>query len=50
MPRRPRVFVEGLIDHVYDRAGRGEAPFNLEDEAGRFRLLPLLAHLASLLK
>ena len=39
MPRRPRVFVEGLIYHVYNRAGRG-APFKLEDEAGRFwRLL-----------
>ena len=40
MPRRPRVFVEGLIYHVDNRAGRGEAPFKLEDEAGRFwRLL-----------
>ena len=36
MARRPRVFVEGLVYHVYNRAGRGEAPFKLEDEAGRF--------------
>lgn len=36
MPRRPRVFVDGLIYDVYHRAGRGEAPFTLEDEAGRF--------------
>ena len=36
MLRRPRVFVAGLIDHVYNRAGRGEAPFKLEDEADRF--------------
>ena len=36
MPRRPRVFVEGLIYHVYNRAGRGEAPFKLEEEADRF--------------
>ena len=36
MPRRPRVFVEGLVYHVYNRAGRGEAPFKLEDEALRF--------------
>ena len=49
MPRRPRVFVEGLVYHVYNRAGRGEAPFKLEDEAGRFWLLPLLAYLAPLL-
>lgn len=33
MPRRPRVFVEGLIYHVYNRAGRGEAPFALDAEA-----------------
>ena len=40
MPRRRRVFVEGLICHVYNQAGRGEAPFKLEDEARRFwRLL-----------
>ncbi len=36
MPRRPRVFVEGLTYHVYNRVGRGEAPFKLEDEAERF--------------
>ena len=36
MPRRPRVFVEGLVHHVHTRQGRGEAPFKLEDEAGRF--------------
>jgi REP-associated tyrosine transposase len=36
MPRRPRVFVEGLIYHVYNRAGRGEAPFKLEGEAQTF--------------
>jgi REP element-mobilizing transposase RayT len=33
MPRRPRVFVDGLIYHVYNRVGRGEAPFKLDDEA-----------------
>jgi REP element-mobilizing transposase RayT len=27
------VFVEGLIYHVYNRVGRGEAPFRLDDEA-----------------
>ncbi|MBI4914522.1 MAG: transposase, partial [Acidobacteria bacterium] len=36
MPRRPRLFVEGLIYHVYNRVGRGEAPFKLDDEADRF--------------
>lgn len=36
MPRRARVLVEGLIYHVYNRMGRGEAPFNLGDEAERF--------------
>ena len=36
MPRRARVFVEGLIYHVYNRAGRGEAPFKVEGEAERF--------------
>ena len=44
MPRRPRVFVEGLVHHVHTRPGRGEAPFQLEDEAGRFWLFPLLAY------
>ncbi len=34
--RRPKGFVEGLIYHVYNRARRGEAPFKLEDEVGRF--------------
>jgi len=27
------VFVEGLTYHVYNRVGRGEAPFRLDDEA-----------------
>ncbi len=36
MPRRARVFVEGLIYHVYNRVGRGEAPFRLDDEADAF--------------
>jgi REP element-mobilizing transposase RayT len=36
MPRRPRVFIEGLTYHVYNRVGRGEAPFALEEEAERF--------------
>jgi putative transposase len=36
MPRRPRVFVEGMIVHVYNRVGRGEAPFKLDAEAERF--------------
>ena len=36
MRRQPRVLVEGLIYHVYNRVGRGEAPFKVEDEAGRF--------------
>jgi putative transposase len=36
MPRRARVFVEGLIYHVYNRVGRGEAPFKLGDEAQAF--------------
>jgi REP element-mobilizing transposase RayT len=36
MPRRARVFIEGLIYHVYNRVGRGEAPFKLADEADRF--------------
>jgi len=36
MPRRPRVFVEGLTYHVYNRVGRGEAPFKLQEEAERF--------------
>lgn len=36
MPRRPRVFVEGLIYHVYNRVGRGASPFKLEGEARAF--------------
>jgi putative transposase len=36
MPRRARVFVEGLIYHVYNRVGRGEAPFKLSEEAVTF--------------
>jgi REP element-mobilizing transposase RayT len=36
MPRRARVFVEGVIYHVYNRVGRGEAPFRLDDEADAF--------------
>jgi hypothetical protein len=36
LPRRPRLFVGGLVYHVCNRAGRGEAPFKLEDEARRF--------------
>ena len=36
MPRRPRVFIEGLTYHVYNRVGRAEAPFKLGDEAERF--------------
>ncbi|HQT95051.1 MAG: hypothetical protein B7Z68_03205 [Acidobacteria bacterium 21-70-11] len=40
MSRRSRGLVEGLIYHVYNRAGRGEAPFKLEDEADRFWSLP----------
>jgi REP element-mobilizing transposase RayT len=36
MARRARVFVEGLSYHVYNRVGRGEAPFKLEGEAERF--------------
>ena len=36
MPQRPRVLVEGLIYHMYNRVGRGEAPFKLDDEAQAF--------------
>jgi REP element-mobilizing transposase RayT len=36
MPRRPRVFLDGLTYHVYNRVARGEAPFKLDDEAERF--------------
>ncbi|MFI5091375.1 MAG: transposase, partial [Terriglobales bacterium] len=36
MPRRPRVFVEGLTYHVYNRVGRGEAPFRQAREAEAF--------------
>ncbi len=36
MPRRPRLFIEGLTYHVFNRVGRGEAPFKLGGEAERF--------------
>ena len=36
MPRRERVFVEGGVYHVYNRVGRGEQVFDLEDEAVAF--------------
>jgi hypothetical protein len=36
MAQRPRVFVEGQISDVYDRVGRGEASFKLDDEAQTF--------------
>ncbi len=36
MPRKPRVFVEGGIYHVYCRASRGEAVFADETEAAAF--------------
>ena len=36
MPRRPRVFVEGGIYHVYNRFARGAAVFGEGDEAERF--------------
>lgn len=40
MPRRPRVFVEGGLYHVYNRFARGEEIFHGGDEADRFlRLL-----------
>ena len=36
MPRRPRVFVDGAIYHVYARFGRGVRVFARDDEAKRF--------------
>ena len=36
MPRKPRVFVEGGIYHVYCRASRGEAVFADDTEAAAF--------------
>lgn len=42
MPRRPRVFVEGGIYHVYNRFARGAEVFKEGDEADRF--LELLRH------
>ena len=37
MPRKPRVFIEGGIYHVYCRASRGEAVFADDTEASEFR-------------
>ena len=44
MARRPRVFVEGLIYHVYNRVGRGEAPERRRVGAAEFltRAAPLV--------
>jgi len=36
VPRRPRVFVEGGIYHVYNRFARGVEIFSEEDEGNRF--------------
>jgi len=36
MPRRPRVFLEGGICHVYNRFARGAEIFREGDEAQRF--------------
>jgi hypothetical protein len=36
MPRKPRVFIDGGIYHVYCRASRGEAVFADETEATGF--------------
>lgn len=36
MPRKPRVFVEGGIYHVYNRFGSGESVFSDPDEAVEF--------------
>jgi putative transposase len=36
MPRRPRVFVDGAIYHVYCRFGHGAALFGEAEEADRF--------------
>jgi len=39
MPRRPRVFIEGGIYHVYNRFARGAKVFGEGDEAERFLAL-----------
>jgi len=36
MPRRPRIFIEGGIYHVYNRFARGAEIFAEGDEAERF--------------
>lgn len=36
MPRRPRVFVEGGIYHVYSRFARGAEVYRGADDADRF--------------
>lgn len=36
MPRRPRLFVPGAIDHVDCRVARGEFVFDEHDEAAEF--------------
>ncbi len=39
MPRRPRVFIEGGIYHVFNRFARGAEVFGEGDEAERFLAL-----------
>ncbi len=36
MPRAPRIFIEGGIDHVYNRFTRGEPVFAVDGEAQSF--------------
>ena len=36
MPRRPRVFFEGALYHVYNRFARGEGVFGDPEEAIEF--------------
>ena len=36
MPRRPRVFAEGLFYHVFNQVARGERPFTVDREAEQF--------------
>lgn len=36
MPRRPRVFVEGTVCHVYNRIARGGDIFQRAEEAEHF--------------
>jgi len=36
MPRRPRVFAEGLAYHVYNHVARGERPFTVDREVEQF--------------